>query len=191
MAAPPTTEELFFEWVSIEGNGGDQAFEDLCSRHPTRADELRQLRPGDALTVALLADAYVTQDQLDEADAILDEAIESRKGRRSPELAAFQHRKSRVAAARGDRRRQLELLQQAYVSDKNNGDVMLELADLAEALEEWDLAIKVLRSITVSDNEGPISRTQALLRQAKIAFKREPSTQAGFQRRPPLFVNQY
>jgi len=141
-------------------------------------DELRQLRPDDAYTVALLADAYVAQDRLDEADTVLDDAIEARKGRRSPEMAAFLHRKSRVAAARGDRRGQLDLLQQAHMTDKNNPDVTLELADLSEALEEWDLAIKVLRSITVSDQEGPISRTQALLRQAKIAFKREDRQRA-------------
>ena len=43
---------------------------------------------------------------------------------------------------------------------------------MAEALEDWDLAVKVLRTITLIDGECPITRTMAFLRQAKIAHRR-------------------
>jgi tetratricopeptide (TPR) repeat protein len=109
--------------------------------------------------------------ELDEAAAALDRAIEATGGRRSPELSALLHRKARIAGARGDHPAQLDLLQQAFATDKGNGQAAAELADLAEALEDWDLAVKVLRTITVLD-ECPISRTEAFLRQAKIAYRR-------------------
>ncbi len=141
-------------------------------------DELMQLQPGDAHTVALLADAYVQQDRLEEADQTLDAAIAECRGRRSPELALYQHRKARIAAARGDRRGYLEGLQQAHLTDKTNGHITVELANLAEEMEEWDLAIKVLRSIAVNDQQQLMSRTEALLRQAKIALRRDDRQRA-------------
>ena len=107
-----------------------------------------------------------------EADSALDAAIAEIKGRRSPELAMLYHRKARVAGAQGDTETQLAVLQQAFAVDKNNGEVAAELADLAEAVEQWDLAIRVLRTIALIDADCPISRVQAFLRQAVIFYRR-------------------
>ena len=133
--------------------------------------EVVQLAPDDLLASIALADAFTALGELDSAEQIIDQGLEQVGTKRSPELAALSHRKARIAGARGDGDAQLELLQKAFAADKTNGQVAAELADLAEAMEEFDLAVKVLRTITLLD-ECPISRVEAFLRQAKIAYKR-------------------
>ncbi len=133
--------------------------------------QILELAPDDLISSVLLIDAQMSMGNLDEAEVALESAIESTGGRRSPELAALLHRKARISGARGDHAGQLELLQQAFSTDKSNGQVAAELADLAEALEELDLAVKVLRTITVLES-CPISRVEAFLRQARIAHRR-------------------
>lgn len=133
--------------------------------------QVLELAPDDLISSVLLIDAHMSMGELDEAEAAIEAAIESTGGRRSPELSSLLHRKARIAGARGDHAEQLSLMQQAFSTDKSNGQAAAELADLAEALEEYDLAVKVLRTITVLD-ECPISRVEAFLRQAKIAFRR-------------------
>jgi tetratricopeptide (TPR) repeat protein len=110
--------------------------------------------------------------EIDMADTILGEAIGDAKNKRSPTLALLLHRKGKVAGAKNDPETQLALLQQAFAADKNNGTIAAELADLAEVLEVWDLAVRVLRTITLLDSPCPISRVQAFLRQAQISFRR-------------------
>jgi tetratricopeptide (TPR) repeat protein len=133
--------------------------------------QIVELMPGDLVATVTLADAHTSLGDLDTADGLLDTAMSTLRGRRTPELALLQHRKARLAGARGDHQGQLELLQQAYLTDKNNGQIAAELADLAEAVEAYDLAVKVLRTITLLE-DSPISRTEAFLRQAKIAHRR-------------------
>jgi tetratricopeptide (TPR) repeat protein len=93
------------------------------------------------------------------------------RGRRSPELCVLQYHKAKVAHAMGDKPEELQLLKEAYHSDRNNGDVAIELADLAEEMEDYDLAIRVLRSIALME-AAPITRAVAYLRQGFIADKR-------------------
>lgn len=139
--------------------------------------QIVELAPGDLAATVALADAHTALGDLDQADVMLDGAMAGLRGRRTPELALLQHRKARLAGARGDHQGQLELLQQAYLTDKNNGQIAAELADLAEAVEAYDLAVKVLRTITLLD-DSPISRTEAFLRQAKIAHRRDDRQRA-------------
>jgi tetratricopeptide (TPR) repeat protein len=131
-----------------------------------------EISPGDARATLTLADAYLVSGMLDEADAVLDEALGEAKGRRSPEAGMLYHRKAAVAGGRGDHQGQLAHLQQGFTCDKNNGHVAAELADLAEALEQWDLAVRVLRTITLLEGPCPITRADAFLRQARISHRR-------------------
>ncbi|MBW2528318.1 MAG: tetratricopeptide repeat protein [Deltaproteobacteria bacterium] len=131
--------------------------------------EAMELKPGDAKTVAVLADAYTLAGWFDDADGVLDQAIEATKGRRTPELCLLLHRKSDLARAQGNSQRQLELLHEAHTCNKKNGLVAAALADLAEELEQWDMATKTLRTISLIDTECPISRADAFLRQGRIA----------------------
>jgi tetratricopeptide (TPR) repeat protein len=119
-----------------------------------------------------LSDTYLALDEIDAASRVLETAYGDGKNRKPHELAALHHRRARVAGARGAHDEQLAELQAAFGHDKNSGDIASELADLAEALEQWDLAVRVLRTITLIDGPCPISRTSAFLRQAKIAHRR-------------------
>lgn len=138
------------------------------------ADALKQalvIRPADQAVNILLVEAYTGAEQFDQADAILDAAIEAMKGRRSPELCVLQYRKAMVAEANGNQEQQLHWLKEAHNTDRNNGDVAVALAALAEKLEDYDLAIRVLRSIALME-AAPMSRAVAYLRQGYIAERR-------------------
>ena len=152
-----------------------QAGELLIDEDPAAAaDALRQslaLRPTDQTVILLLVDACNAAGHPDQASAVLDGAIEAMRGRRSPELCILQHRKAAAAAAAGDQAQQLHWLKEAHNTDRNNGDVAVELADLAEQLEDYDLAIRVLRSIALME-AAPLSRAIAYLRQGYIAERR-------------------
>lgn len=147
---------------------------------PAAAEALRQalaLRPTDQAVNLLLVDAYMAAKQYAEADAILDGALEQMKGRRSPELCVVQHRKAALAAQLGDTEHQLHWLKEAHNTDRNNGEVALELANLTESLGDYDNAIRVLRSIALMEN-APLSRAIAYLRQGYIAEKRSDRQKA-------------
>ncbi|HWB81061.1 MAG TPA: tetratricopeptide repeat protein [Nannocystaceae bacterium] len=131
-----------------------------------------EAHPEDPRATVTLADAYLALGEVLEAQALLDGALADGSKRKPPELALLHHRRSRAAGARGAHDEQLNDLQVAFGHDKNNGQVAAELADLAEALEQWELAVRVLRTITLIDGDCPISRTSAFLRQAKIAYRR-------------------
>jgi tetratricopeptide (TPR) repeat protein len=133
---------------------------------------LLELRPDDFGSALLLIDAYLSLDETDQASGVLEATLGDGKGKKATELAALHHRRARIAGARGNHDEQIAELQVAFGHDKNSGDIAAELADLAEALEQWDLAVRVLRTITLIDGECPISRTSAFLRQAKIAHRR-------------------
>ena len=134
--------------------------------------QVLELAPGDGRATVTLVDAYLVAGMLDEADTVLDQAIAEAKGRRSPEAGMLYHRKAAVAGSRGDHQGQLAHLQQGFSCDKNNGHIAAELADLAEALEDWDLAVRVLRSITLLEGPCPITRADAFLRQARISHRK-------------------
>lgn len=134
--------------------------------------EVLELAPGDIAASVTLADAHLAQGALDTAGEILQGAADSLRAPRGADAAMLFQRMARVAGSQGDTPRQLELLQSAFNADKQNGDVAAELADLAEVLEEWDIAVRVLRTITLLEGDCPISRPQAFLRQAQIALHR-------------------
>ena len=138
------------------------------------AEALKQalsIRPSDQAVNLLLVEAYTGAEQFAQADAILDAAIDAMKGRRSPELCVLQYRKAMVAEAMGNQEQQLHWLKEAHNTDRNNGDVAVSLAALAEKLEDFDLAIRVLRSIALME-AAPMSRAVAYLRQGYIAERR-------------------
>lgn len=135
------------------------------------AQRAREIRPDDHGTVCLVADVLIGSGQIREAVELVMPAIDAHK-RRSPELAALQFRMARAAAATGDRETQLAWLKRAFDVDRKDGTIAAELAQLATEMGDYDLALKPLRAITLSDNPGPISRVMALLWEAKIEHAR-------------------
>ena len=135
------------------------------------AQKAQELKPDDHETLVLLADVLTHSGRAQEAAEMLEPAIAAHK-RRSPELAALQHRMARIAQVYGDQQTQLAWLKKAFDVDRKNGFIAAELAQLATELQDYDLALKPLRAISLMDTPGPISRTMALLWEAKIEHAR-------------------
>ncbi len=144
--------------------------EDAVAAIPALREAL-ELQPGSGAITASLADAYIISGFFDDAASLLNEAIDAGKGRRTPEMCLLQHRRAELARAQSDSDGQLAALQEAHLCNKKNGYVAAELADLAEELENWELASKTLRTISLVDTECPIDRAQAFFRQGKIAYR--------------------
>ncbi len=126
----------------------------------------------DAKTMVKLVEVEVQLGLIEEAASRLDEAIRRHGKRRSPELSLLQHAMARVATAAGDDEAVFAWLEAALYSDRQNGAVASELAALAMARGEYDVAIKALQLVTLLKNPGPMSRAEAYLRQAAIAKHR-------------------
>jgi tetratricopeptide (TPR) repeat protein len=141
-------------------------------------EELLRLRADDHETTLFLADAYTATERFHEAGQLLENAINAHSRRRSPELAELQHRMALLARAVGDRQLEVQWMNAALESDKNNGDVAAELATLAMEVGELDVALNALRAVTLMKAEGPMSRAMAFLLQAKIAHQRGESRRA-------------
>jgi len=141
---------------------------DVASALPALTEVL-EIFPDDVQARCLLADANVLLGQFDQAHELLDEAIAKTK-RSSPDLHRFHHRKAYVLSTEGNHTGQLDSLKKAHQTARKNGPIAAELADLAEAMEQWDLAVATLRTITTLDGDCPISAAVALVRQGRIAL---------------------
>ena len=154
----------------------------LRSDDPTQAvlplEEAARMRPDDHPVVILLVDSYISAERFADAGQLLEQAIAAHTRRRSPELAELQHRMSHLARAAGDPQLQLQWLNAALDSDKNNGWVASELAQLAMELGDYDTALNALRVVTLNKSDGPMSRGMAFLLQARIAHERGEARRA-------------
>lgn len=133
--------------------------------------EARSLREDDAETLIVLADAYIGADALAEAVELLNDAINARQRRRSPALAAMQQRMARIAGMSDDPQTQLEWLKVALETDKGNGAIAGELAELAIKLGDDTTAMNALKVVTLQKSGGPMTKAVAFLRQAQIAHR--------------------
>ena len=135
-------------------------------------DPLRRasaFKPDDLDVIALLVDALIGADQLAEAVEVLQAAIGAKGRRRSPGLAQLQLRMGRIAGLSGDPATQLEWVKVALDSDKANGAIAAELAELAMQLGDDATALNALKVVTLQKAPGPMSKAVAFLRQAQIA----------------------
>jgi tetratricopeptide (TPR) repeat protein len=137
-----------------------------------------ELAPDDDRTRLLLVDIYVRLGRVEEATAIVDQALNAHKRRRSPELALFQVRMGRICAQRGDRVAQLKWLNSALDTDRKSGEIASELAEVATSIEDYDTAMKALRTLTMMEDPKPITRALAFLKQAQIAVVRGDTQRA-------------
>lgn len=129
------------------------------------------LRPEDRVVQRLLADTLLATGQYGQAMAMLERLVTDVRGVDGGELCALHHRMARAAEGLGDAQGQLAALRKALEADRRNGAVAAELADLAEAMGDDDLALKALQSISLSGHEGPLSVAMSFFRRARIAAK--------------------
>lgn len=131
-----------------------------------------QLSPDDDRTRLMLVDLHLTLDRVDEAAGIVEPIVANAKRKRSPELAMFQQRMARICVKRGDQASQLRWLNTALETDRKSGEVASELAEASMAIEDYDTAMKALRTLTMMEDPRPITRALAFLKQAQIAVVR-------------------
>ena len=121
--------------------------------------------PSDTELLFLLADAYIDAGELSIADGLLGEWLPKLNGR--PELYQHAMRKARLAEAAGDQKVQLAWLIDASKYEKDP-HLVLTIANLAEALEDWDNAEKALRNVLLTKEDSPIGRSELYVRQARV-----------------------
>ncbi|MBL8681092.1 MAG: hypothetical protein JNK05_18055 [Myxococcales bacterium] len=143
-------------------------------------EQALKLRAADHESTVGLCDAYIAIGNIEAASALLQNAINGHRNRRSAELGALQYRMARAAAAVGDQGVQLAWLNAALESDHQNGSVASELAELAMAFDDLDTALKALRALTLMKAPGPMTRAEAFYRQGVIAFKQGDPRKAAF-----------
>jgi tetratricopeptide (TPR) repeat protein len=134
--------------------------------------EAQKLQPEDVQTQLLMIDITLELRRFSEASKTLDIAINAQKRKRSPELASLYQRMGRLAAAQGSVDDQLKWLNQATEVDRKSGEIASELAEVAIAVANYDVAMKALRAITMMEDPRPITRAMAFLKQAQIAHMR-------------------
>lgn len=116
-----------------------------------------------------LSEAHLALGEVDQAGAVLEQAVEAHGKRRSPELSQLQHGLARVAYARGDDELVMTWLEAALLTDRQNGEVAAQLAVFAQEKGRYDTAIKALQLVTLLKTPCSMSRAEAYLRQAMIA----------------------
>jgi golgin subfamily B member 1 len=132
-------------------------------------EEAHALRPTDLDCAALLSDAYVGAGRFDEAQELLQQSIGTFKGRRARELSALYHRVARVAEILGDRSAAMQHLTTALDMDAQNGIVASELSYLAMDLQNYDVAQRALRAITMLKAPAPLPKALAYQHLGEIA----------------------
>jgi predicted Zn-dependent protease len=136
------------------------------------------LRPTDRASRALLVDACLAAGNLDRAGEVLNGLLAEPKSLRSEELAALFQRQAHLAAAAGDGASQLMSLKKAMETDRKNLSIANEVADLAEAAGDNELAMRALRVLAASPIKDAKAIGMAYFRQGRIAHKMREKARA-------------
>jgi tetratricopeptide (TPR) repeat protein len=134
-------------------------------------EEARALRPIDPACVGPLADAYTLSGRAPEAAALIEQVLAPHKGKRSRELAPLYIRLARAARYVGDEAGELRSMSLALDCDAQNGEVCADVALRAVELEQFELANRALRSVTLLKTAGPMSKALAYQYMGEIARK--------------------
>jgi len=130
--------------------------------------EAASLCPTDHEVNLLLADALLATGLVDEAARLLEDAIGRHAGKRSHDLASLQHRMARVVAARAPGK-QLPWLVAAFGGHPKDVDIASDLAEVATAQQQYDIALQAWRAVIAASEGSPVVRATAYARQARIA----------------------
>ena len=136
------------------------------------------LPAADRSTRLLLLDAHTAAGAIERAQGLLGELLADARNMKSEELATLYQRQARLAAVAGDREGQLAALKKALESDRKNVAIANELADLAEAMGDDDLALRALRVVAANPVKDAKVLALAYLRQARIAHRAKDRARA-------------
>jgi tetratricopeptide (TPR) repeat protein len=132
-------------------------------------EEAHALRPADLDCIARLADAYLYGGRAAQAAEIVQGTIAQNKGRRSREQSPLYHRLAKIARASGDPHQELAQLAAALDMDGQNGVVASELATVAMAQNQLEVATRALRAVTMLKTQAPMSKALAYQYLGEIA----------------------
>jgi tetratricopeptide (TPR) repeat protein len=133
-------------------------------------EEARAIKPADMECAGLLGDAHIAAGRYDEARELLQACITAQKGRRSKDLAQIYLRLGRLETALTNSKGAMQAFTTALDMDGQNGIIASELAHVALAEGELDLATRALRAITMLRTPAPISKGIAYERLGEIAM---------------------
>jgi tetratricopeptide (TPR) repeat protein len=124
-------------------------------------ENARAQKQQDVECVCLLSDAYLRVGRLQDAHDALHYCLSLYKGKRVKELVVLYMRLAAIAASVGDNDSRLSFLSSALDMDAQNGDAASELAMLAMEMQQWELASRALRTITMLKTPAPLSKALA------------------------------
>jgi thioredoxin-like negative regulator of GroEL len=134
-------------------------------------EQAAALLPEDQDLTLLLAEALTRAGHHAAAGKLLEPQVAEQKKRRSPQLPRLLRQMAQLAGATGDSQGPLAWLQEAFDADRQSGLVATELANLAMAMQKYDVALRVLRCISLMDDPSPFTRALAFLQQARIVLR--------------------
>jgi tetratricopeptide (TPR) repeat protein len=136
------------------------------------------LRPAERAARTLLIDACIGMGDLERGSDVLAELLVDSKTFRAEELATLYQRQARLAAAKGDGEGRLYALKKALDTDRRSVAIATEVADLAEAVGDDELAMRALRVVTANPIKDAKACALAYFRQARIAHKSHDKARA-------------
>jgi tetratricopeptide (TPR) repeat protein len=160
-----------------------RAAETLLSSNafPAAAQALEKavvLRPTERVARSLLIDACIGMGELDRGEQVLAGLLAESKTMRAEELAVLYQRQARLAAAKGDNDGRLQALKKALDTDRKSVVIASEVADLAEAAGDDELAMRALRVVTANPIKDPKASAVAYFRLGRIAHKARDKARA-------------
>jgi tetratricopeptide (TPR) repeat protein len=136
------------------------------------------IRPTERAARSLLIDAYVGMGELDRGAEAMDGLLAEAKIMRAEELAVLYQRQARLAAAKGDNDGRLQALKKALDTDRKSVAIASEVADLAEAAGDDELAMRALRVVTANPIKNSKACAVAYFRLGRIAHKARDKARA-------------
>jgi len=132
-------------------------------------EQARQLAPDDPGVQLRWVDTLTNAGDLERAREAMDELVKSVGRAVTGDMLV---RQAHLAQAAGDLDAGLKFLQRAFDKDRDNGHLAYELAGAAVERENYALAIKALRAISLKGLEGPLSVHDALIHEGRIELRR-------------------
>lgn len=144
----------------------------------TALEKAAALRPTERVGRTLLIDAYIGMGEIARGAEVLASLLAEAKTMRAEELAVLYQRQAQLAAAKGDNEGRLQALKKALETDRKSVAIASEVADLAEAAGDDELAMRALRVVTANPVKDPKGSAVAYYRLGRIAHKSRDKARA-------------
>jgi tetratricopeptide (TPR) repeat protein len=134
-------------------------------------EEAHALRPSQPECVGLLAEALTRSGRAAEARVLVEDFLAPHAGRRVRELASLYWCAACISRELEDEPGEVQALVHALECDSQNGMVCADVAQRAVELEQFELANRALRAVTLLKVPGPMSRALAYQYMGDIAHR--------------------